>query len=241
MKEARYFFVPDALHQKELPHDEATHATRVLRLAGGDEIFLIDGEGNFHRAEVTLASPKHCCYEIAETMPQQRQWQGKIHLAIAPTKMMERMEWMAEKATEVGFDELSFLSCDFSERKKLRIDRIEKIVVAAVKQSRKAWMPKLNDTEPFRQFVSRERDGLKFIAHCYKEIERKDFYTELQKVGKTENVTVLIGPEGDFSVDEVKLAMENGYVPITLGTSRLRTETAGLSAVMTASLIKRNE
>ena len=117
MKEVRYFYVPEAATQVELPAEEATHALRVLRLKGGDEIFLMDGEGSFYRAEVTAASSKRCLYEIKETMPQKRAWKGHIHLAIAPTKMMERIEWMAEKATEIGFDELSFLNCQFSERK----------------------------------------------------------------------------------------------------------------------------
>lgn len=111
MKEVRYFYVPDAANQVELPAEEATHALRVLRLKGGDEIFLMDGEGSFYRAEVTAASSKRCLYEIKENMPQERAWKGHIHLAIAPTKMMERIEWMAEKATEIGFDELSFLNC----------------------------------------------------------------------------------------------------------------------------------
>ena len=113
MKEVRYFYVPDAANQVELPAEEATHALRVLRLKGGDEIFLMDGEGSFFRAEVTASSSKRCLYEIKEEMPQQRAWKGHIHLAIAPTKMMERIEWMAEKATEIGFDELSFLNCQF--------------------------------------------------------------------------------------------------------------------------------
>lgn len=239
MKETRYFFVPDALHQTELPHDEATHATRVLRLVGGDEIFLIDGEGCFHRAVVTLASQKHCGYHIVETMPQERTWRGNIHLAIAPTKMMERVEWMSEKATEVGFDELSFLSCRFSERTSMRKDRIEKIVVSAVKQSRKAWMPKVNDMQDFAKFVTSERSGRKFIAHCYEEIARRDLYCELQNDNGSDDITMLVGPEGDFSIDEVRLAIDNGYEPVSLGQSRLRTETAGLMAVMMANLSRR--
>ena len=149
MKEVRYFYVPDAANQVELPAEEATHALRVLRLKGGDEIFLMDGEGFFYRAEVTAASSKRCLYEIKENMPQQRAWKGHIHLAIAPTKMMERIEWMAEKATEIGFDELSFLNCQFSERKVVKTPRIDKIVISAVKQSHKAWKPVVNELESF--------------------------------------------------------------------------------------------
>ena len=138
MKEARYFYVPDASVQQELPQEEAVHALRVLRLKEGDEIFLQDGEGAFYQVEVTTANAKHCFYRILQTLPQKPAWQGRIHLAIAPTKNIDRMEWLVEKATEVGFDELTFLDCQFSERRQLREDRIEKIVVAAMKQSRKA-------------------------------------------------------------------------------------------------------
>ena len=134
MKEARYFYVPDAARQQELPPDEAQHALRVLRLNPGDELFLMDGDGTFYRAVVAEGSgSKRCLYEIVETMPQQRAWHGHIHLAIGPTKMMDRVEWMAEKATEVGFDELTFLDCQYSERRQLRQDRVEKIVVSAMK------------------------------------------------------------------------------------------------------------
>ena len=241
MKEVRYFYVPDAAHQAELPPDEATHALRVLRLAAGDEIFLMDGEGVFYRARVSMASSKHCLYDVLDTMQQERAWDGRIHLAIAPTKMMDRIEWMTEKCTEIGFDEISFLNCKFSERKVLRADRIEKIVVSAVKQSHKAWKPTVNDLQSFKEFVTAPRSGRKFICHCYEEVEKKDFFTELsQPYGGTDgDVTVLVGPEGDFSIDEVRLALENGYESVSLGTSRLRTETAGLVAVTMAHLARR--
>jgi len=241
MKEVRYFYVPDAANQTELPPEEATHALRVLRLKAGDEIFLMDGEGVFYRAEVSMASSKHCLYDVLDTMPQERAWNGRIHLAIAPTKMMERIEWMAEKCTEIGFDEISFLNCKFSERKVLRADRIEKIVVSAVKQSHKAWKPVVNDLTTFKEFVTAPRQGRKFICHCYEEVEKKDFFTELSQPyeGVDGNVTVLVGPEGDFSIDEVRLALENGYESVSLGTSRLRTETAGLVAVTMANLARR--
>ena len=127
MKEARYFFVPDAGVVNEMPDEEAMHALRVLRLKSGDEMFLMDGAGTFYRAQVTLAATKRCLYEILETIPQQPVWKGHIHLAVAPTKMMERMEWFVEKATEVGIDEFSFLNCHFSERKVLRTVRLDKI------------------------------------------------------------------------------------------------------------------
>lgn len=265
MKEVRYFYVPDAAHQVELPAEEATHALRVLRLKGGDEIFLMDGEGSFFRAEVTAASSKRCLYEIKEEMPQQRAWKGHIHLAIAPTKMMERIEWMAEKATEIGFDELSFLNCQFSERKVVKTPRIDKIVISAVKQSHKAWKPVVNELVSFKEFIQTPRPGRKFICHCYEEVEKKDFFTGISGIlneahapAATESsnadvataasesptadaadITVLVGPEGDFSIDEVRLALENGYESVSLGTSRLRTETAGLVAVHMAHIARR--
>lgn len=242
MKEARYFYVPGASTAGQLPDDEATHAIRVLRLREGDEIFLIDGVGNFHRAEVTLVSSKHCAYQVLETIPQTSVWRGHIHLAMAPTKMMDRVEWMAEKATEIGFDELSFLDCRFSERRVVKTDRVERIVVAAVKQSRKAWMPVVNEMMPFERFVRTPREGAKFIAHCYEEIERNDLFNSLMAMeDDNPQVTILVGPEGDFSVDEVRLAMDNGYVPVSLGECRLRTETAALSAVMMAQLTLRKQ
>lgn len=236
MKESRYFYVPHAAQQKELPTEEALHATRVLRLKEGDEIFLMDGEGSFFKACITLSAPHHCCYEILERQSQEPQWEGHLHLAIAPTKMIERMEWMVEKATEVGVDEMSFFYCAFSERKVVKLPRLEKIVISAVKQSHKGWKPVLNEIEPFKTFITQPRKGRKYIAHCYEEVDRLNLFDELRKPSEEKDVTVLIGPEGDFSIEEVKLAVANGYQSVDLGKSRLRTETAGLSAVMMMQL-----
>ena len=241
MKETRFFYVPNAANETEMPMEEAMHALRVLRLKSGDEMFLMDGNGTFYRAEVTIAATKHCMYEIKETLPQQKGWTGHIHLAMAPTKMMDRVEWLVEKATEIGFDEMSFLNCKLSERKSMRTVRLDKIAIAAVKQSRKPWKPKINSFVNFKDFVSQPREGRKYIAHCYEEIERTDLFRELSAMPKEESVTVLIGPEGDFYFDEVQLAISKGYQPITLGNSRLRTETAGLMAVAMAQLVLRKE
>jgi 16S rRNA (uracil1498-N3)-methyltransferase len=238
MKEVRFFYVPDALTTNELPADEAMHALRVLRLKIGDEMMLMDGQGNYYKAEVTLAHTKHCMYEIKEQLPQPRQWQGHLHLAVAPTKMMERMEWLIEKAVEVGVDEISFLNCMFSERRLVKIARAEKIMIAAVKQSHKAWKTQLNEVTSFDDFISMSRGGRKYIAHCYDEIPRTNLFDELRKPSGTEDATVMIGPEGDFSVDEVRKAIAAGYVSVDLGESRLRTETAGLAAVMMMQLAK---
>ena len=238
MKEVRFFYAPDAATSHELPTDEAMHALRVLRLQSGDEMMLMDGVGNYYRAEVTLAHTKHCLYDIKEVMPQQPQWLGHVHLAIAPTKMMERMEWLAEKAVEIGVDEISFLNCQFSERRIVKLPRVEKIVIAATKQSHKAWKTTLNEVVTFKDFIAKPREGGKYIAHCYEEIPRTSLFDELRQAGASQDATVLIGPEGDFSIDEVRMAVANGYQSVHLGASRLRTETAGLSAVMMMQLSK---
>ncbi|MFC2264321.1 MAG: RsmE family RNA methyltransferase [Prevotella conceptionensis] len=236
MKETRYFYVPDAARSNELPAEEAAHASRVLRLESGDEVFLIDGAGCFFKAQLTLVTKGRCLYDIVERLPQEKTWNGRIAVAMAPTKVIDRVEWTLEKATEIGVDEFSLLNCAFSERRNVKLERLDKIVVAAVKQSRKAWKPLLNDLQPFESFVNRPRKGAKYIAHCYTEIDKKDLYGELLQLNGDEEVTILIGPEGDFSIDEVRLAMSKGYVPVSLGQSRLRTETAALAATMIAQL-----
>ena len=236
MKETRYFYVPDAASTNELPAEEAAHASRVLRLESGDEVFLIDGTGCFFKAQLTLVTKGRCLYDIVERLPQKKTWNGRIAVAMAPTKVIDRVEWTLEKATEIGIDEFSLLNCAFSERRNVKLERLDKIVVAAVKQSRKAWKPLLNDLQPFDNFVKQPRKGAKYIAHCYAEIDKKDLYGELLQLNGDEEVTILIGPEGDFSIDEVRLAMSKGYVPVSLGQSRLWTETAALAATMIAQL-----
>ncbi|MBR1395330.1 MAG: 16S rRNA (uracil(1498)-N(3))-methyltransferase [Prevotella sp.] len=238
MKEIRFFYVPEAATRQELPPDEASHALRVLRLKEGDELMLTDGAGTFYRAEVTMVANHHCCYRIVDKQPQQRQWPGHIHLAIAPTKMNDRIEWMTEKAVEVGVDELSFLDCQFSERRQLKTERLEKIVVAAVKQSHKAYKPTINEMTPFNRFIASHPGGHRYIAHCYQEVPRVNLFDQLCRLKSADDVLVLVGPEGDFSIDEVRMAVDAGFVSVDLGKSRLRTETAGLSAVMAIQLAK---
>jgi len=242
MKEERFFYDPQM--SGELPQEEAHHAVKVLRLQVGDEMWLMDGCGTYYRATITAATGHRCLYRIEESLPQEPAWEGHIHLAMAPTKLNDRVEWFAEKATEIGFDELTFLDCQFSERRVIKCERIDKILVSAMKQSHKAWKPVLNEMTSFERFVKQERKGDKFICHCYSQddIEEggdKPFLMDVLQRGAES--TVLIGPEGDFSVDEVKLALQYGYRSVSLGTSRLRTETAALVAVHMMQLINQKK
>lgn len=221
------FYTPDIANTQELPEEEAGHCLRVLRLGIGDEVMLTDGRGFFYQAVIAAATQKRCMVKIVSKTEQEPFWGGHLHLALAPTKNMDRMEWLAEKATEIGFDELTFLNCRFSERKVIKTDRIEKIVVSAVKQSLKARKPVVNEMTDFRKFMERDFSGQKFIAHCYE--GEKPLLRDV--LHPDEDAVILVGPEGDFSPKEVTLAMEKGFQPVSLGKSRLRTETAALVAV----------
>lgn len=239
MKEMRFFYVPNVQENGELPEEEAMHALRVLRLKSGDEIMLTDGIGNFYKAEITVAATRKCVFKLLETIPQTPIWRGHLHLVVSPTKMMERMEWLVEKATEIGFDRISFINCDNSERRVIKVKRLEKIAVSAMKQSRKAWKPIIDEIVSFDELVAESTEGLRYIAHCYEEIKKVDLFNQLSISDKDEDVTVFIGPEGDFSLSEVKKAIDAGFVSVSLGESRLRTETAALYSVMMANLCKR--
>lgn len=220
------FYTPDISVNLELPEEEAGHCVRVLRLTEGAEILLTDGKGYFYKAIITRAHPKHCTVEIADSWQAEKPWPFYVHIAVAPTKNMDRMEWFAEKATEIGIDEITCLNCRFSERREVKPARLEKILVSAMKQSQKALLPKLNGMTDFKSFVKQPFDGRKFIAHC--EEGEKPLIKEIYHAG--ENALVLIGPEGDFSPEEIELAKANGFEAISLGKSRLRTETAALTA-----------
>ena len=223
------FYVPDIETRPELPADEAAHCARVLRMTEGEHIQITDGHGNLYEAELTLVSPKRCLFSILSKETPAPLWTGHLHIAMAPTKNMDRVEWFAEKATEIGFSELTFLNCRFSERKVIKTERVEKILVSAVKQSLKPIKPILNEMTDFARFVKQERTGQKFIAHCYDDLGgEKPLLKHVLKPG--EDALVMIGPEGDFSREEVQLAITHGFQPISLGRSRLRTETAALVA-----------
>ncbi len=228
------FYAPDIAILPELPEVESQHCVKVLRMSEGNEIGIIDGRGNRYRAEITLAHPKHCGVRIVEQETQPKGWSAQVHIAIAPTKNLDRMEWFAEKVTEIGVDSITPLLCRFSERKELKTERLRKILVSAMKQSLKAVLPDLSEMTPFTEFVARPFEGQKFIAHCYKDGER----SELTKLyHPSENALVLIGPEGDFSPEEVEQAIACGFQPVMLGSSRLRTETAGVVACHTIHVL----
>lgn len=230
------FYTPDIAVDGELPEEEAGHCLRVLRLGVGDEVMLTDGKGFFYKAVITAATGKRCQVKVVETIGQAPLWNGHLHLAMAPTKNMDRIEWFAEKATEIGFDELSFVNCRFSERKVIKTERIEKIVVSAVKQSLKARKPLVNELTDFGKFIQQKFEGQKFIAHCYE--GDKPLLKDVFIPGK--DAVVLIGPEGDFSPEEVQKAEAAGFQAISLGKSRLRTETAALVAVHIMNLFNQN-
>lgn len=209
-----------------LSEEESNHCARVLRLKVGDEIFIADGQGNLHRSEIETIDNKHTTIHVVETIAEYNKLPYRLHIAIAPTKNMDRMEWFLEKATEIGISEITPIICHNSERKVVKTDRMNRIVEAAMKQSYKAYHPQINEAVKFLDFVKNDCSEQKFIAHC--ENDGKRIYLADVVKPKT-TVTVLIGPEGDFSHDEIELALQT-YVPVTLGNSRLRTETAALVA-----------
>ena len=231
------FYTPD-IHGNnyDLSETESKHAVRVLRLSNGDPIQLIDGKGNFYEAKVIEANPKKCRVVVTKTISDFEKRNHYLHLAVAPTKNIDRFEWFLEKATEIGIDEITPILCEHSERKVIKSERLEKVIISAMKQSLKAYLPKLNPLTPLKDFLDTDFDGEKFIAHCYDQDKR-----ELKKEISFDNSTlILIGPEGDFSEEEIQLAINNQFIPVSLGESRLRTETAAVVACHTVNLLKRD-
>ncbi|MGM9797507.1 MAG: 16S rRNA (uracil(1498)-N(3))-methyltransferase [Parabacteroides sp.] len=227
------FYTPDIATNPILSEEESGHCVRVLRLSEGDRILLTDGAGVFYRAAITQAHPKHCGVELLESWRQASLWPFYVHIAVAPTKNMDRMEWFVEKATEIGIDAITCLNCRFSERREIKPARLEKILVSAMKQSQKATLPHLEGMVDFKDFIARPFEGRKFIAHC--EEGEKPLLRQLYRPG--ERALVLIGPEGDFSMEEIALAKSEGFEDISLGDSRLRTETAALVACHTLHVL----
>ncbi|MGE0560850.1 MAG: 16S rRNA (uracil(1498)-N(3))-methyltransferase [Flavobacteriales bacterium] len=216
-----------------LDETESKHAIKVLRLNNGDKINLVDGKGTFFEAEITQAHAKKCELKIL-SINSENNTKPHIHIAIAPTKNNDRLEWFIEKTTEIGISEITPIICQRSERKIVKIDRLEKTAVSAMKQSLKATLPKINETVSFNDFIKNNTlTQNRFIAHCLDNNEK-----HLSKICiKNEPVLVMIGPEGDFSKEEIEFALKNNFKPISLGKSRLRTETAGIVACHTLNLI----
>lgn len=233
MKEKHLFYAPDVRETMALPDDEAVHAVRVLRLGEGDAIWVTDGKGSWYDCRVAMATPKRCAVTIEDTRQWQRPWHSNIEVAVAPTKNMDRMEWLVEKATEIGVDAIHFVECANSERRVIKTERVQKIVVSAMKQSHKATLPSVMPLRRFGDVVKMPFEGQKFIAHCYDQSDvgggEKPFLMDC--IRADEPTLVLIGPEGDFSIDEVRAAEAAGFVSVSLGESRLRTETAALAAI----------
>jgi len=228
------FYTPDLANEKTytLSESESKHAIRVLRLKQGDVLTLVNGIGSFFEATITSDNPKRCEVEITQERKEDNN-KPQLHIAIAPTKNNDRTEWFIEKCTEIGIGQISPILCKHSERKKIKEERFRKTAISAMKQSLKATLPLVTELTPFNKFIVEPFDGKKYIAHCYS--ENQHHYKDLYQKG--ENCLVLIGPEGDFSPDEVKLAIDNGFEPITFGKSRLRTETAGIVACTTFNLL----
>ena len=209
-----------------LNEDESLHCVKVLRHKVGDVIRVIDGNGIIAIGKIEAAHAKQCAVSLTEkeTVKQSRNY--KLHVAIAPTKNIERTEWFVEKAVEIGVDEISFIKCKNSERTVIKDDRLKKVAEAAVKQSQQAFIPKLNTLVEFKEFIKTNTSDIKLIAHCEKESKQHI----KQYISTNKSFTILIGPEGDFTKDEIALALSSSYLPVALGESRLRTETAGLFA-----------
>ncbi|MDR1454728.1 MAG: 16S rRNA (uracil(1498)-N(3))-methyltransferase, partial [Tannerella sp.] len=230
------FYAPEIACRPVLPEDEAAHALRVLRLHAGSEITLTDGKGFFYLATLRQSHPKACEVTVLKRWPSKPPAACRIHIAVAPTKNADRMEWFVEKATEIGIHAVTFLDCRFSERRELKTVRLQKVAVGAMKQSRQAFLPALTEMTPFRTFVGQPFDGRKFIAYCEKDdLHRPPLLNRLYHPG--EDALMLVGPEGDFSPEEVALALESGFTPVSLGLSRLRTETAALVACHTIHVL----
>lgn len=212
--------------------EESMHATKVLRLKTGDAIMVTDGLGQMWEATIDVAHHKHCSFRLVKQM-QTHNLPYRLHIGIAPTKNIDRFEWFVEKATEIGVSHITPIICKHSERKIIKDDRIQKIIVSACKQSVKATFPLLGAACTFEQFVERNEASQKFIAHCYA-LDKKELKHELQALS---DAIVLIGPEGDFSASEIALALQKQYIAVALGASRLRTETAGVYAAAAASMV----
>ena len=212
--------------------EESKHIIKVLRKKDTDILFVTNGLGFLFKTEITLASDTKCTVKII-SFEKEKPMPYQLHLVVAPTKMNDRFEWFLEKATEIGVTEITPIICDHSERKQIKTDRFDKIILSAMKQSNQLYLPKLNEPIAFKDFIKVKNEGLQLIAHC-EEQNKKSLKNVLKP---NENITILIGPEGDFSPKEIQRAVEQNYIPITLGTTRLRTETAAIVACHSVAFV----
>lgn len=237
------FYTPEVKPEQltyQLSEEESKHAVRVLRMNIGDKVFLIDGKGGFFEADIAEAHPKRTKLHIVSYTEGYGRASYRLHLAVAPTKSMDRFEWFLEKGTEIGIQEITPLLCDHSERKEIKLDRLNKIVVAATKQSLKAYVPRVNPMISIDRFLENLKESQqtveKGIAHC-EDDQDKGFITQAFKPHG--DYVLMIGPEGDFSPREIRLCLSEGFMPISLGESRLRTETAAVLACAEVALLNR--
>jgi 16S rRNA (uracil1498-N3)-methyltransferase len=231
------FYTPDITHNTyTLNEEESKHCVRVLRLSVGTVVNLVDGRGGFYTAEIISDNPKKVSLSILKVETEFHKRNHYLHIAVAPTKNIDRLEWFLEKATELGIDEITPIITDRSERRIVKEDRLNKVITSAVKQSIKAYHPKLNEAISYNAFLNLPFEGNKLIAHCIDENDKK-YISEL--VTPHQKYLILIGPEGDFSPEEVNLALNKGFKPLTLGDNRLRTETAALSVCFEINYLNR--
>ena len=212
--------------------EESKHITKVLRKKEGDVLDITNGKGYIFKAEILVADIKKCKAKIIDTSKKHAKMHS-LHMVVAPTKMNDRFEWFLEKATEIGVNEITPIICDHSERKVIKQERMEKVIQSAMKQSLQTFLPKLNEAISYSDFIAKTHEGLCFIAHCEKD-EKMDLK---RRVAPDKDITILIGPEGDFSKTEIQTAYEKGFYPISLGENRLRTETAAIVACTTVAMI----
>ncbi len=230
------FYAPDiTLPEYTLSEEESKHAIKVLRLSIGDSLHITDGRGNLHLCQIISDSAKHCTVRVTESIKEFEKRGYNLTMAVAPTKNIDRFEWFLEKATEIGVDSFVALETEHSERKVIKVERETKVITAAVKQSLKAYHPTLENMVAFKKFVTRSFSARKFIAHCGEAVATKKYLASTLKAG--EDAVILIGPEGDFSPEEVALAVEHGFEEITLGNQRFRTETAAVMAVAAVAIV----
>lgn len=232
------FYAPEiSLPRYTLPEEESKHCVRVLRMTVGDELHLTDGKGNMYRCKVVSDNVKRCEVEVVETWPEYERMSYGLTMCVAPTKNIDRFEWFLEKATEIGISEVYPLECDHSERRQIKLEREEKVITAAVKQSLKAYHPVLHDLTSVRDIIAMDFEGEKYIAHCDSSFGERPYLGNL--VEKGANTLILIGPEGDFSKEEINFALQNGFKAISLGRERLRTETAAVVATTVVATINK--